>query len=117
MGDVFRTTRFFTYLRQLSLPLAWLLPGSAAAPPCRPRMTIVLGRTLIYASLALIAGTGTRALAEHISSRAFIVSLNSGSLAGTTFPVFFSYDADQVSAQGDSFIALTSIDFTLGSVS
>jgi uncharacterized protein (TIGR03437 family) len=80
-------------------------------------MAIVLGRTLAYASLALIAGTGTRALAEHIISSAFVASLTSGSLAGTTFPVFFSYDADQVSAQGDSFIALTSFDFALGGVS
>ena len=40
-------------------------------------------------------------------------SLNTGSLAGTRFPVSFSYDADQVVPIGDSFIGLNSFDFTL----
>lgn len=33
-------------------------------------------------------------------------SLNDGSLAGTTFQIVFSYDADQVADTGDSYVQL-----------
>ena len=40
-------------------------------------------------------------------------SLDTGSLAGISFPVSFSYDAGQVRPVGDSFINLISFDFVL----
>jgi hypothetical protein len=40
-------------------------------------------------------------------------SLDDGSLAGTTFQIMFSYDADQVTDTGDSYVQLNSFDFTL----
>lgn len=43
----------------------------------------------------------------------FLATLTTGSLAGLTFPVTFSYDAGQVNPAGDSFITLSSINFTL----
>jgi hypothetical protein len=44
-------------------------------------------------------------------------ALDSGSLAGTTFQIAFSYDADQVTDSGDSYVQLNSFDFTLNGVS
>jgi hypothetical protein len=44
---------------------------------------------------------------------AFDASLDSGSLAGTTFSVCYSYDADQVLPSGESYVSLNSFDFTL----
>ena len=43
-----------------------------------------------------------------------IASLNTGSMAGTTFPFCYSYDAGQVAPVGESYIELSSFDFTLG---
>jgi hypothetical protein len=40
-------------------------------------------------------------------------SLDAGSLAGTSFTVAYSYDASQVNAIGESYVVLSSIDFTL----
>jgi hypothetical protein len=40
-------------------------------------------------------------------------SLNTSSLAGTTFSVSFSYDSSQVQPVGDSYVQLNSFDFTL----
>src|SRR5262249_35899080 len=40
-------------------------------------------------------------------------SLDTGSLAGTQFPVQFSYDADQLPPVGEAFVTLNSFDFTL----
>jgi hypothetical protein len=40
-------------------------------------------------------------------------SLDDGSLAGTTFTILFSYDADQVANTGQSYVSLNSFDFTL----
>jgi hypothetical protein len=40
-------------------------------------------------------------------------SLDTGGLAGTTFSVSFSYDSSQVQPVGDSYVQLTSFDFTL----
>src|SRR5260370_30586824 len=39
--------------------------------------------------------------------------LDTGSLAGTTFSVSFSYDSSQVQPVGDSYVQLSSFDFTL----
>jgi uncharacterized protein (TIGR03437 family) len=45
-----------------------------------------------------------------------VASLDTGSLAGTRFPVWFSYDASQVAPQGESYVTLESFQFTLGGV-
>ena len=44
----------------------------------------------------------------------FVASLDTGSMAGTTFPVCYSYDADQVAPVGESYVQLNSFDFVLG---
>ena len=44
-------------------------------------------------------------------------SLDTGSLAGTTFTVSFSYDSDQVLSLGESYVQLSSFDFILLGVS
>ena len=51
--------------------------------------------------------------AENIVFASLNASLNDGSLAGTTFQILFSYDADQVAGTGDSYVSLQSFDFTL----
>src|SRR5262249_4181502 len=56
---------------------------------------------------------GVHANAEHIVFGRLDASLDTGSLAGTTFTVCFSYDADQVAPAGESYVQLTSFDFTL----
>ena len=43
-------------------------------------------------------------------------SLQDGSLAGTNFPVTFSYDPSLVAAKGQTFVGLKSFDFTLGGI-
>jgi hypothetical protein len=55
--------------------------------------------------------------AENIVFASLNASLNDGSLAGTTFQIAFSYDADQVAATGDSYVTLNSFNFTLLGVS
>jgi hypothetical protein len=59
---------------------------------------------------ALTAGVGT---AGQIVFGDLDASLDTGSLAGTMFPVSYSYDASQISPAGDSYILLNSFDFTL----
>jgi hypothetical protein len=61
----------------------------------------------------LLLLAASRASAQNIVCGGFDASLDDGSLAGTTFPVTFSYDADQVSLTGDSYVSLSSFDFTL----
>jgi hypothetical protein len=68
-------------------------------------------RALTAAVLLVLAAS--RVDARTIVFRTLNASLDQGSLAGTTFPVSFSYDADQVSPIGDSFVNLVSFDFTL----
>jgi hypothetical protein len=51
--------------------------------------------------------------ASPIVTSALYASLDMGSLAGTAFPVSFSYDAGQVLPVGDSFVLLTTFDFVL----
>lgn len=66
------------------------------------------------AVVLLFFASSLHASARNIVFRTFIASLNSGSMAGTTFPVCYSYDADQVSRVGESYLQLNSFDFTLG---
>lgn len=67
----------------------------------------------ILISLITLFVAGRDARATRIVFDGLDASLNTGSLAGTRFPISFSYDADQVMPVGDSFISLTSFDFTL----
>lgn len=63
--------------------------------------------------IALMLCAVTSARAENIVFGTLNASLNDGSLAGTTFQILFSYDADQVADTGDSYVPLNSFDFTL----
>ena len=51
--------------------------------------------------------------AQNIVYATLNASLDDGSLAGTTFTILFSYDADQVADSGQSYVPLNSFDFTL----
>jgi hypothetical protein len=55
----------------------------------------------------------SRVDAQTIVYGTLAASLDDGSLAGTTFSVVYSYDADQVSDVGESYVTLNSFDFTL----
>jgi hypothetical protein len=71
----------------------------------------------IAALAMLLIMTGSHASeAQSILHLALRASLNDGALAGRTFEVSFTYNADDVSAQGDSFIGLKSFDFVLEGV-
>jgi hypothetical protein len=50
---------------------------------------------------------------KTLSTLRLNASLDDGSLAGTTFTILFSYDADQVADTGQSYVPLNSFDFTL----
>ena len=63
--------------------------------------------------LPLLLCIVTGANAENIVFGTLNASLDDGSLAGTTFQISFSYDADQVADTGDSYVPLSSFDFTL----
>jgi hypothetical protein len=63
--------------------------------------------------IALMLCAVTSARAENIVFGTLNASLDYGSLAGTTFQIVFSYDADQVASAGDSYVSLNSFDFTL----
>ena len=65
----------------------------------------------------LVLATSSTAPAQNIVFGSFNASFDTGSLAGTIFPVSYSYDADQVNELGDSFVQLNSFDFTLLGVS
>ena len=67
----------------------------------------------VLASVALFLATSATATATSIVFYSFDASLDTGSLAGTTFSVCYSYDADQVAPTGDSYVTLNSFDFTL----
>lgn len=71
------------------------------------------GSHLILIVLVVLFVAGRDARATRIVFDQLNASLDTGSLAGTHFPVSFSYDADQVNPVGDSFISLNSFDFTL----
>ena len=65
------------------------------------------------AAVVLIGLSVSRVDAQRVVCRTLEASLDDGSLAGTTFPVTISYDADQVSRAGESFVSVLSFDFTL----
>ena len=63
--------------------------------------------------LLVILSVAVPGRAQHIVSSTLLASLKSGSLAGTSFTVSFSYDASQASPQGQVFLQLISFSFTL----
>jgi hypothetical protein len=67
------------------------------------RFTVVLFLLLAYAA----AGR------SELVTSSLDASLDTGSLAGATFSVSFSYDSSQVQPVGDSYVQLNSFDFTL----
>jgi hypothetical protein len=69
--------------------------------------------TSMAACILFCLVAGSRADAQTIVYGTLAASLDDGSLAGTTFPVVYSYDADQVLDTGESFVTLNSFDFTL----
>ena len=75
-------------------------------------MRQITNRTWTFIAVLLMLAA-SRVGAQNIVSCTFDASLDDGSLSGTTFPVTFSYDADQVLPTGESYISLTSFDFTL----
>ena len=64
------------------------------------------------AALLLLAACACVARADLIT-RSLNASLDTGSLAGTKFPVSFSYDSAGISAVGDTYVELNSFAFTL----
>jgi hypothetical protein len=64
----------------------------------------------------LLFGAPRAARAEQIVRRTLGASLDNGSLALTPFPISYTYDADQVSADGDSTVTLLSFDFSLNGI-
>ncbi|HEX6463739.1 MAG TPA: hypothetical protein VFZ98_04775 [Vicinamibacterales bacterium] len=68
---------------------------------------------LLGVSFVVLLGVASTASAQTIVYGRLDASLDDGSLAGTTFSVIYSYDADQVSDVGDSYVSLNSFDFTL----
>lgn len=73
----------------------------------------VLGVMLPAASVLFMLATAPNAHAQNIVYGTLNASLDDGSLAGTTFTVAYSYDADQVAPEGESYVQLNSFDFTL----
>jgi hypothetical protein len=69
-------------------------------------------RSCLFATAVVLSLPPASAAAATIVQGTFQATFDTGSLAGTTFKVAFSYDADQV--QSDGFVGLRSIDFTLG---
>jgi len=67
------------------------------------RFTVVLFLLIMYAAAAR---------SECVTST-LQAALDTGSLAGTTFAVSFSYDSSQVQPVGESYVELNSFDFTL----
>ena len=72
-----------------------------------------LATNWLWLAILLCAVSTTGAHAENIVYATLNASLDNGSLAGTTFQIVFSYDADQVADTGDSYVTLNSFDFTL----
>jgi hypothetical protein len=67
------------------------------------RFTVVLFLLITYAA----AGR------SELVTSSLHASLDTGGLAGTRFPVSFSYDSSQVQPVGESYVQLNSFDFTL----
>lgn len=77
------------------------------------RMRMLLLLALPATSVLVLFVTAPVAHAENIVYGTLNASLDDGSLAGTTFTVLYSYDADQVAPDGQSYVQLNSFDFTL----
>ena len=88
--------------------LTWI-PGGEYPGGMRVWPTIVR----VLTALTLFLATNSTASATNIVFYTFNASLDTGSLAGTTFSVCYSYDADQVQPSGESYVTLNSFDFTL----
>ena len=72
-----------------------------------------LASALLVVIVVFIVSSGGRADANDIVYGSLDASLDDGSLAGTTFTVIFSYDADDVPPAGEGYATLNSFDFTL----
>jgi hypothetical protein len=68
---------------------------------------------MVLRLFACAAVSAAFAVAAPIVNGMLNASLDTGSLAGNTFAVSFSYDAGQVQPTGQTFVALSSIDFEL----
>jgi uncharacterized protein (TIGR03437 family) len=77
-------------------------------------MTARTNHSLLLAGVLLL--TGMHGIHGQAVSQMLIAALEHGSLAETRFPVSFSFDASEVSPQGDSYVALRSFDFVLRGV-
>src|SRR5437762_1258095 len=69
-------------------------------------------RTLCLLTFIAAAPRSAKAI-TIITFGTFDASLDTGVLAGVSFPVSYSYDAGQIAGTGDSFIGLNSFNFTL----
>jgi hypothetical protein len=63
--------------------------------------------------VCMLLSTAERCTAQQIVSSTLLASSKTGSLAGVSFPVSFSYDASGAPPQGQAFLALTAFNFTL----
>jgi hypothetical protein len=86
--------------------------------PLRPeglarRVKVATTLVCVLAVFTLFFATPETTAASNVVFYSFDASLDSGSLAGTTFSVCYSYDADQVTSTGESYVSLDSFDFTL----
>ena len=82
-----------------------LLIGSIEPDPRFPPYDILVVRSIVSTP------------AENVVFGTLNASLDTGSLAGTTFEIIFSYDADEVTDSGDSYVQLNSFDFSLSGIS
>src|SRR5215468_5709676 len=74
----------------------------------------MLGRRCSQMLLVCMVLSATqRGAAQQIVSGTLLASLKTGSLAGITFPVSFSYDATGAPPQGQVFLPLTTFNFIL----
>ncbi|HEY2592809.1 MAG TPA: PEP-CTERM sorting domain-containing protein [Chloroflexota bacterium] len=76
-------------------------------------MSLRPGAAGMLAAVVLILATGTSASGEDLVYSGFDASLDTGSLAGAAFSVCYSYDAAQVAPTGQSYVPLSSLDFSL----
>jgi len=72
---------------------------------------------LVAAIPVLLLATGWNVHASNIVFRNLDASFDTGSLAGTTFSVCYSYAADEVAPVGETYLPLSSFDFELVGVS
>jgi len=73
-------------------------------------ITRLAAMAVVAVALMMITTTVQAAVVEQVLN----ASLTSGSLAGTEFTVYFSYDDSDLTGQGEEFLTLLSFNFTLG---